>query len=96
MWKGVALRSCVPWDHCLISTTTNRCYRARDYRPPQLMESPVLLGVPDGPLTDAADLKNPRVSRLGGEPVRDDLASLDAVGALANGARGSGAVAMGY
>jgi len=45
-----------------------------------LMESPVLLGVPDGPITDAADLKNPRMSRLGGEPVRDDfLTPLDAV-----------------
>ena len=34
------------------------------------VETNVQLGIPDGPITADEDLKNPRVSRIGGHPVR--------------------------
>jgi pre-rRNA-processing protein TSR4 len=40
-----------------------------DDGPPEV-ESSVLLGVPDGPVDDAADINDAAVSRIGGHPVR--------------------------
>ena len=34
------------------------------------VETNVQLGIPDGPITADEDLKDPRVSRVGGHPVR--------------------------
>ena len=34
------------------------------------VETAVLLGIPDGPIKDSADLEDAAVSRLGGRPVR--------------------------
>jgi pre-rRNA-processing protein TSR4 len=35
------------------------------------VDTPVLLGVPDGPIETESDLRDSAVSRIGGKPVRD-------------------------
>ena len=40
------------------------------------VETAVLLGIPDGSITDSADLVDAAVSRLGGRPVRIFIISL--------------------
>lgn len=42
------------------------------------VETSVQLGLPDGPITAQEDLKDPRVSRIGGHPVRFVHPSSDA------------------
>ena len=41
-----------------------------DEEPPSGTETSVLLGIPDGPVTAAADIRDAAVSRIGGHPVR--------------------------
>jgi len=41
-----------------------------EYDPSGDVETNVQLGIPDGSITAEADLKDPRVSRIGGHPVR--------------------------
>ena len=41
-----------------------------EYDPSGDVETNVQLGIPDGPITAEEDLKDPRVSRIGGHPVR--------------------------
>ena len=41
-----------------------------EYDPSGDVETNVQLGIPDGSITAEEDLKDPRVSRIGGHPVR--------------------------
>ena len=41
-----------------------------DEEPPVGVETSVLLGIPDGPVTSPEDIRDAAVSRIGGHPVR--------------------------
>jgi pre-rRNA-processing protein TSR4 len=43
---------------------------------PSEVETSVLLGTPDGPITSSSDIKDAAVSRIGGRPVRVNVPSL--------------------
>ncbi|KAG8768215.1 hypothetical protein FRC12_005704 [Ceratobasidium sp. 428] len=48
-------------------------------------QTSVLLGIPDGAITDPKDLRDPNVSRLGGKPVRPCPAFLSRLCVLTRG-----------